>query len=128
MPNHLEHVVRPSESPQIRPGVPTQLFETPKVPQNTPVTWGGSGASVFDLHAQTQSEVPQPKFEAERKYDVVRVYNKDDREQYVDTEQMTEYQGRNKLSAERFVLRFSKTKNTANTEVIERGLTRKTSE
>jgi hypothetical protein len=125
MPNHLEHIVRPSQAPQIRPGTPTQLFATPKVPQNNPITWGNAGSSVFDLHAQSQSEVPQPKFEAERKYDVVRVYNPDDRDQFVDTEQMTEYQGRNKLSNERFILRFATNSNTENTEVIQKGLTRK---
>jgi hypothetical protein len=82
---------------------------------------------VFDLQAQSKAEVPPAKFEAERKYDVVRVYNPDDRDQFVDTEQMTEYQGRNKLSDERFVLRFAKPQNTANTEVISRGNTRKSS-
>lgn len=125
MPNHLEYVVRPSQSPAIRPGSPSQLFETQKVPQNTPVSWGSSGNSVFDLTAREQSEVPQPKFEAQRTYDVVRVYNPDDRTQFVDTEQMTEYQGRNKLSSERFTMKFATNTNTENTEVIQKGLKRK---
>lgn len=127
MPNHLEHVVRPSQAPQIRPGVPTQMFATPKIPQNTPKTWGRAGDSVFDLTAHSQSEVPQPKFEAQRTYDVVRVYNPDDRTQFVDTEQMTEYQGRNKLSADRFTMKFATNTNTENTEVIQKGLIRKSS-
>jgi hypothetical protein len=125
MPNHLEYVVRPSMDKAIRPGTPTQIFETPKVPDNEPILWGGSGDSVFDLQAHAQQELPMPEFpETKRTYDVVRVYNPDDREQFVDTEQMTEYQGRNKISKDRIVLRFTKNQNTANTEVRQRGLTR----
>jgi hypothetical protein len=125
MPNHLENVVRPSQSPRIRPGFPNQLFETAKVPQNNPQTWGSPGNSVFQLRASEQSEVPEPKFEAQRTYDIVRVYNPDDRTQYVDTEQMTEYQGRNKLNSERFTMKFATNSNTENTEVIQKGLIRK---
>ena len=125
MPNHLEYVVRPSQSPTIRPGSPSQLFAPIKIPQNTPQTWGSSGNSVFDLHASAQQELPKPQWETERKYDVVRVYNPDDRTQFVDTEQMTEYQARNKMSADRFTMRFATNTNTENTEVIQKGLTRK---
>jgi hypothetical protein len=75
-----------------------------------------------------QSEVPEPKWETERTYDVVRVYNPDDRSQFVDTEQMTEYQARNKISKERITLKFATNSNTENTEVIQKGLTRATGE
>lgn len=125
MPNHLEHVVRPSQAPQIRPGTPTQIFSTPKVPQNNPNVWGSSGNSVFDLRAHNEQELPEPKFELQRTYDVVRVFNPDDKTQFVDTEQMTEYQGRNKISNDRITLRFANNTNTTNTEVISKGLTRK---
>lgn len=125
MPNHLEHVVRPSQAPQIRPGQPSQLLATPKVPENEPQVWGSSGDSVFDLQAHAQQELPEPKYEAARTYDVVRVYNPDDRSQFVDTEQMTEYQGRNKIDKSRFVLRFAKNENTENTEVRSRNNIRK---
>ena len=126
MPDHLEFVVRPSQSPAIRPGVPTQILKTPKVPKNEPIQWGNSGQSVFDLHAHNQQETPKPEYpETQRKYDVVRVYNPDDHDQYVDTEQMTEYQGRNKISGDRIVLRFADTQNTANAKVQQRGLIRK---
>lgn len=128
MPNHLEQVVRPSESPRIRPGVPVQIFATPKVVQNNANVWGSAGNSVFQLHAYAQQELPQPLNETERKYDVVRVYNPDDRSQFVDTEQMTEYQGRNKISNDRIKLRFNGNTNTTNTKVISKGLTRKTDE
>lgn len=125
MPNHLEQVVRPSQAPRIRPGHPSQILKTPKIVQNTPIVFGSSGNSVFDLHAQAQVELPQPKFEGQRTYDVVRVYNPTDRTQFVDTEQMTEYQSRNKLSADRFVMKFATNTNTENTEVIQKGVVRK---
>ena len=125
MPNHLEHVVRPSESPRIRPGSPSQIFATPKIPQNNPTTWGSAGNSVFQLHAHAQQELPQPLNETERKYDVVRVYNPDDKSQFVDTEQMTEYQGRNKISNDRIKLRFKGNANTTNTKVISKNNVRK---
>jgi hypothetical protein len=126
MPDHLEYVVRPSQAPNIRPGSPSQLLTPPKVPENNPQVWGSSGDSVFDLHAHTQAEVPKPEWpETQRKYDVVRVYNPDDNTQYIDTEEMTEYQGRNKITKDRIVLRFADTQNTANTKVQQRGLTRK---
>jgi len=126
MPDHLEFVVRPSQSPAIRPGVPTQIFQTPKIPDNPPKVWGNAGTSVFDLHAHTQQELPKPEFpETKRRYDVVRVYNPDDHDQYIDTEQMSEYQGRNKISAERIVLRFAKAQSTEHTKVMQRGLVRK---
>lgn len=127
MPNHLEQVVRPSQSPQIRPGTATQLLETPKVPENEPQVWGSSGTSVFDLQASAQQELPEPKFEAQRTYDVVKVYDPNDRDTFLETEQMTEYQGRNKISADRFVLRFAKPENTENTEVTSRNNVRKQS-
>lgn len=125
MPNHLEYVVRPSQAPQIRPGTPTQIFETPKVPQNNANVWGSAGNSVFQLHAQAQQELPTPLTEKERTYDVVRVYNPDDRAQFIDTEQMTEYQGRNKISNDRITLKFATNHNTENTEVISKGNKRK---
>jgi hypothetical protein len=88
------------------------------------VVWGSGGSSVFDLRAHAQVELPKPKFEEKRTYDVVRVFNPDDRSQFVDTEQMTEYQGRNKLGNDRFVMKFATNRNTENTEVIQKGLTR----
>jgi hypothetical protein len=126
MPDHLEFVVRPSQAPNIRPGVPTQIFQSPKPIDNEPKVWGNAGQSVFDLHAHSQAEVKPPEFpETKRTYDVVRVYNPDDNSQYIDTEEMTEYQGRNQISADRITLRFAKTQNTENVKVQQRGLTRK---
>ena len=126
MPNQLEYVVRPSQSPRVRPTLATQLSATPKVPSNEPTTWGNATPSLFQLQASSQSEVPPPKFEeTQRKYDVVRVFNPDDREQFVDTEQMTEYQARNQIGKDRTTLRFATNSNTENTQVIQKGIIRK---
>lgn len=132
MPNHLEFVVRPSQSPNIRPGQPTQILATPKVIDNEPIVWGGSGDSIFDLNANESIELPAAKWEQSRTYDVVRVFNPDDRTQFVDTEQMTEYQARNKpsqqsaIASDRFEMKFATNTNTPDTEVKETGKKRKT--
>lgn len=133
MPSHLEYVVRPSQLTNIRPGTPTQILATPKIIDNEPIVWGGSGNSIFDLNASESVDLPQAKWEEKRTYDVVRVYNPDDRTQFVDTEQMTEYQARNKpsqqssIAADRIQLKFATNTNTDNTEVISKGNTRTSS-
>jgi hypothetical protein len=132
MPNHLEYVVRPSQLTNIRPGTPTQILATPKVIDNQPIVFGGGGDSIFDLNASESVTLPQAKFEESRTYDVVRVYNPDDKTQFVDTEQMTEYQARNKpsqqskIADDRIQLKFATNTNTENTEVIEKGKKRNT--
>jgi len=136
MPNHLEYIVRPAQAPSIRPGVATQTLAAPKVIVNEGKTWGGSGDSIFDLTASDQVELPKAKWEeSDRTYDVVRVFNKDDRSVYIDTEQMTQYSGFNNsqksqsgidpsrtgISKDRIILRFAAAQNTDDTEVISRG-------
>lgn len=127
MPNHLEHVVRPSQSPQIRPGVPLQLFATAKIPQNDPQVWGSAGNSVFDLQAQEQVELPQPKWEDQRTFSTVKVKNPDDTSQSITTEQMTEYQGRPAKGAPgtKLTLRFEPPKDTEFTEVVDKNIIRR---
>lgn len=126
MPNHLEFVTRPFESPRIRPGTPTQMFENPKVVTHEPITWGNGGSDVFDLRAHTQQELPQPKFEEnQRTYDEIKVMNPDDHDQHVTVEAMTEYQARNQISKDRITLRFPTNTNTEDTEVISRNNIRK---
>lgn len=121
MSNHLEQIVRPSQSPSIRPSSATQIYATPKIPENEPIVWGSSGQTVFELkaHAEGSNDTHFP--ETQRTYDVVRVYNPDDRDQHIDTEVMTEYQGRNKISQDRITIRYGETKADANTEVISKG-------
>jgi len=126
--NQLEQIVRPSQAPSIRPGPAVQIYATPKIIENEPIVWGTPGNSVFQLRASANDEAKAATWpETDRTYDVVRVYNKDDREQYIDTEVMTEYQGRNKITQDRIQIRFAATKESKDVEVRERGLKRKTS-
>ena len=128
MSSQLEQIVRPSQAPSIRPGPAVQIYATPKIVENEETVWGSPGNSVFQLRASASAEAPQATWpETDRTYDVVKVYNEDDREQYIETEVMTEYQGRNKISQDRITIRFAATKESKNVEVTERGLTRKNS-
>jgi hypothetical protein len=123
MPNHLEFVVRPTQLTPIRPGVPTQLLATPKIIDNPGVTWGRSGATLFDFSAQDQSTVKPANFnETQRTTDTVRVHNPDDTSQFIDTEQMTAYQGRDPKTGAKISLKFQGNTNTDNTEVIQKGV------
>jgi hypothetical protein len=119
--NHLEQIVRPSQTLSLRPASPTQIFATPKIPVNNPVVWGSSGDSIFDLHAHSSGSSNNKWPESERTFDVVRVFNPDDHDQFIDTEVMTEYQGRNKLSQERITMQFASQTSSPHTEVISSG-------
>lgn len=123
----MEKITRPSNPPiTLRPDYPDQLSKAQPEPKSNMQVWGSAGQSVFQLRAASDSTVPEAKWpETQRTYDVVRVYNPDDRSQSIDTEVMTEFQGRNKISQDRVQIRFGQTQNTANSEVISRGNVRK---
>ena len=122
----MEQLTRPSNRViQLRPDYPDQLSKPQPAEKDNTVVWGSAGRSVFQLRAASNVTLANAKWpETDRKYDVVRVFNKDDRDQYIDTEVMTEYNGRNKISQDRIQIRFADNKNTANSEVISRGNTR----
>ncbi len=125
--SNLEQIVRPSQSPDIRPAPTTALLESPKITANPIVTWGTPGDSIFQLRAHESGETNnETKEETKRKFDVVRVKNPDDHDQYVDVEVMTEYQARNKISESRTKLRFGQPKSSQHVEVISRDNTRTT--
>jgi hypothetical protein len=124
----LTSVVRPNETPDIRPALGNQLRTAAPITapvDDGSVTWGGSGNSAFQLRANAKSELPPILEEQSRKYDKVKVKNPDDPEQYVETEVMTEYQARNKIDKSRFILRFGETKASDNVEIISKGNIRK---
>jgi hypothetical protein len=120
----VERIVRPAEVIKLRPDYPDALNKAPPPPKSNVVVWGSAGQDVFALQASASQSINNKWPETSRTYDVVRVYNPDDRDQHIDTEVMTEYQGRNKISQDRIQIRFAETKNTANTEVISRGNSR----
>lgn len=131
MSNQLEQIVRPSQAPSIRPGAATQIYTTPKVVVNEPVTWGSSGDSVFDLraHSEAQNDTKWP--ESTRTFDVVRVYNPDDKESFVDTEVMTKFGATSKnlkagsSTADKFEMTFSRPVAGENQEIMQKDVTRK---
>lgn len=125
MSNHLEQIVRPSQAPSIRPASPSQILATPKIPENEPIVWGSSGQTVFELkaHAEGSNDTHYP--ETQRTYDVVKVFNKDDKDQFIETEVMTEYQGRNKNTQDKITLRYLPTQADANNEIVSKGNVRK---
>jgi hypothetical protein len=123
-PHAFEKQVRPVETIKLRPDYPDQLSKAPPPEKTNVVVWGSAGQSVFQLRASSQSKIDNKWPESKRTYDVVRVYNPDDRDQFIDTEVMTAFEGRNKISQDRIQIRFGVTQNTKNSEVVQKGLTR----
>lgn len=125
----LENLVRPNESTNYRPP-PTNPFASSNPNdsrkfENAKLSWGGAGDGLFTWQNPGFGLTDDTKNdETLRKYDVVRVKNKDDPDQYVDTETMTEYQARNAISKQRITLRFAPPEASENTEIISRGNSR----
>lgn len=122
-------IVRPfGIGTDIRPR-PAVLLRAPTVPPggDNVVSWGGAGNDIFQLRANIKQELPKPNWdETKRTYDVVRVMNPDDHDQFVDTEVMTEYQSRNAISKDRMVLRFGSTPTGDNIKIMSKGNIRTT--
>ena len=124
----LEQIVRPSQSPTIRPSRPISQYVPPAVEDENTISWGSAGNSIFTIRAHVAQTVNNNRNdETQRTYDTVRVTNEDDPSQYIDTEVMTEYQARNKIDDSRIVLRFAKTKPSANVQVLSSGNVRNSS-
>lgn len=126
----LELLIRPNQTGNIRPnyynGMKSATVDENKKNDNVVIAWGSGGDSIFTIQTPDFGfKVEDDKEETSRKYDVVRVKNPDDDQQYVDTEVMTEWQGRNKITKDRFTLRFGSPEATANTEIISRGNVRR---
>ena len=123
-PHAFEKTVRPVERIQLRPDYPDQLSKAPPPPKTNLVVWGNAGQSVFQLRAASQSKIDNKWPETKRTFDVVRVFNPDDNSQFLDTEVLTAFEGRNKISQDRIQIRFGQTQAAANTRIISRGNTR----
>jgi hypothetical protein len=128
--SELEQIVRPVGAGDIRP-LPAQGFQSPPpVPGGNLITWGSSGSSMFQLSAHMSQTLPLatwPKSdEVMRKYDVVKIMNKDDSSQFVQVEAMTQYQARNKEDGSMVTYNFAKMNPTEGTiEIISSGNVRK---
>lgn len=121
----LELLVRPNATGIVRPNArnaqSTRSDDGTKN-DNVVIEFGGSGDSIFAVaYPDYEWKVEDEKGETERTYDTVRVKNKDDPDQYVDTEVMTEWKGRNKIDGSRTTLRFGAPQGDANNEILSRG-------
>lgn len=117
---NLAKVIRPSQTPDIRPTRPAAYQAVLDEPDPQEIVWGSSGDSVFAATAHTKGFVDNNNTneEVSRKYDVVRVKNPDDTDQHVDFEVMTEYQARNTITKDRTTLRFEKTQPTGTVQIL----------
>lgn len=123
---NLAQVIRPSQSPDIRPTRPAAYQAVLDAPADQEIVWGSAGNNIFVATAHTKGFVNNNNTneEVSRKYDVVRVKNPADTEQHVDFEVMTEYQSRNVITKDRTTLRFEKTAASANVQVLSRNNSR----
>lgn len=131
----LSQVVRPNQTPNVRPISGPAVAAGPDETLAT-ITWGKSGDDIFNqqgLHyGGTIDDKQTDKVESKRTYDVIRIENEDDPDQYVDTEVMTNYTARNmidptrtQIAPERTKIQFNGTGDyPPNVKVIARGLTR----
>ena len=131
----LSRVVRSNESANIRPISTLKALPGP-AEDDAVMTWGQSGDSIFNkdaIHYGAKIIPPDDddKTETKRTYDVVRVQNPDDENQYVETEVMTEFEARTKIdptrtqiAQDRIKLRFGPTQASSNVIIKQSGLTR----
>lgn len=122
----LEQIVRPAQVPNIRPLNFAIPRKQPKNPSDNLITWGNAGNDIFTISAHLQQDIKPAEWEeTKRTYDAVRIQNPDDTEQHVDAEAMTEYQSRNRISKDRYILRFAKQEDSESVKVLSRGNVRK---
>lgn len=125
----LEQVVRPSQTTQVRPAYSSSGRTAPAIPDPNEIVFGTAGNDVFALQASSKGEVDnQTSQETSRTFDTVRIRSKDDPNTYIDVEVMTAYQAKNTIDKSRTQLRFEKPQANADTEIVARNQTRKSSE
>lgn len=118
----LEQIVRPSTAPDIRPAYPIYIKTSNPEPSETPKVWGSSANSLFDLKAHEEASVkPATWPEEDRTFDEVKVFNKDDKETSVTVEVMTQYNGRNPKTQQKFTQNFNPPTDSDTSEVVSRG-------
>jgi hypothetical protein len=120
-------VVRPNQLINIRPSASPDIRRKPlpvQDPEDGRVVWGSSGNDIFQLAASYTATPQKPQEEEKRTYSTVRIENPDDSDQFLETEVMTEYVGRNKTSKDRFTLRFAEPKAAPNIKILSTGNTR----
>lgn len=126
----MESIVRPFSLPFFKPKDTTSK-RAQRSSELVEITWGGSGADIFDSAGSALNsfkvEDEKQQRETRRTYDVVRVKNTEDDSQYVDTEVTTEYQMRQRITADRytpFKYVYGAAPTGDNIEILKKGLVR----
>lgn len=118
----IERIIRPAQTGGIRPTNFSVAREVPASGELALITWGGPGATVFELKAHIQQTVKPAEFDEEtRTYDVVKVKNPDDETQFIETEVMTAYQSRNKIDGSRTKMFYKPQKASKDIEIVSTG-------
>lgn len=117
----LEKVVRPNQRPDLRPQYPLGLQTSVVLDAAEAIVWGSSGDRIFSISVHFSASIPPVYEEQSRTYDVVRVKNKDDKEQYVDVEVMTKYVGINQIDQSRTKISLDRVQSSSNVEVLSSG-------
>lgn len=120
----LEVIVRPSQSPDIRPPIAFGLQASPAPTPDTEVVWGSAGNNAFNFTRHVSQSIEAVHNETTRTFDKVRVKNPDDLSQHVDVEAMTKYQGKNAIDRSRITINYDRVQEADNIEVLSRDNTR----
>lgn len=125
--SNIENLSRPFNLlERLRPAGKTTKPE-PKDADDVLLSFGSPGDNVFQISASNQQDINNDdKQEVRRTYDVVKVKNTEDPDQFVQVEVMTEYQARNRIDEKRTKVRFSKQEATANIDIVSRNKVRTT--
>jgi hypothetical protein len=122
----IERIIRPAQTAGIRPTNFAVARASPAANEAAIITWGGAGATVFELKASIQISVkPIQASEVSRTYDVIKVKNPDDDTQLIQTEVMTAYQAKNQIDGSRIQLFYDPQKASKDVEVVSKGNVRK---
>lgn len=127
--SNIENLSRPFNLlERLRPAGKTTKPE-PKNTDDVLLSFGSPGDNVFQVSASNQSDLTDDdREEVRRKYDVVKVMNKTDPDQFVEVEVLTEYQARNRIDEKRTKVRFTKQEPAENIEIVSRDKVRTTTE
>lgn len=121
----FEYISRPFAPLPVRPAGKTFKHE-PIAPGSTVFSWGSGGDDAFQLRASNQNQVDNGNdhIEISRKFDVVKVKDPNNDENFIQTEVMKEYQARNRVDDSRIKIRFKETEGGGNVEILQRNQTR----
>lgn len=124
----LEQLVRPYSPYEVLKKGATYKPEPTELEGTTVWTFGSAGDDVFALRASTQAEIDNEgtDHEVRRKFDLVKVKDPNNDENFIETEVMKEYEARNSISKDRIIIRFREQDPSANIEILKKDQTRNT--